>query len=101
VKAPLVIPAQPNEVWAAAFMSDALWSGHRLRKFNVIDNFNREVLRIETYSSLPARRIVRSLDELVEIRGKPIASLIDNGPELISDELDKWARRNTVERRFI
>jgi putative transposase len=59
------------------------------------------VLRIETDTSLPARRIVRSLDELVEIRGTPIASLIDNGPELISNELDKWARRNTVERRFI
>ena len=101
VKAPLVIPAQPNEVWSADFMSDALWSGRRFRTFNVIDDFNREVLRIEIDTSLPARRIVRALDELVEIRGKPTALRMDNGPELISDELEKWVRRHAVERRFI
>lgn len=28
-------------------MSDALWSGRRFRTFNVIDEFNREGLRIE------------------------------------------------------
>jgi putative transposase len=101
VKAPLVIPAQPNEVWSADFMSDALWSGRRFRTFNVIDDFNREVLRIEIDTSLPARRIVRALEELVEIRGKPLALRMDNGPELISDELEKWARRHAIERRFI
>ena len=26
---------------------------------------------------------------------------MDNGPELISDELAKWARRHGIERRFI
>jgi hypothetical protein len=31
VKAPLVIPAKPNEIWSADFMSDALWSGRRFR----------------------------------------------------------------------
>lgn len=73
IKMPLVIPARPNEVWSADFMSDALWSGRRFRTFNVIDDFNREALRIEIDTSLPARRIVRALDELVEIRGKPAA----------------------------
>ena len=101
VKAPLVIPVQPNEVWSADFMSDALWSGRRFRTFNVIDDFNREALRIEIDTSLPARRIVRALDELIEIRGKPSALRMDNGPELISDELEKWARRHGIERRFI
>ena len=101
VKAPLVIPAQPNEVWSADFMSDALWSGRRFRTFNVIDDFNREALRIEIDTSLPARRIVRALDELIEIRGKPVALRMDNGPELISDELERWAHRHGIERRFI
>lgn len=101
VKAPLVTPARPNEVWSADFMADALWSGRRFRTFNVIDDFNREVLRIEIDTHLPARRIVRALDELVELRGTPAALRMDNGPELISDELEKWARRHGVERRFI
>ncbi len=59
VKTPLVIPTQPNEVWSADFMADALWSGRRFRTFNVIDDFNREALRIEIDTSLPARRVVR------------------------------------------
>jgi putative transposase len=101
VKTPLVIPAQPNEVWSADFMADALWSGRRFRTFNVIDDFNREALRIEIDTSLPARRVVRALNELIEIRGKPAGLRMDNGPELISDELEKWARRHGIERRFI
>ena len=101
IKAPLVIPSRPNETWSADFMSDALWSGRRFRTFNVIDDFNREALRIEIDTSLPARRIVRALDELVEIRGKPAALRMDNGPELISEELEKWARRHGVDRLFI
>ena len=35
-------------------MADALWSGRRFRTFNVIDDFNREALRIEIDPSLPA-----------------------------------------------
>ena len=101
VKAPLVVPARPNEVWSADFMADALWSGRRFRTFNVLDDFNREALRIEVDTSLPARRIVRALDELIELRGKPATLRVDNGPELISDELAKWGRRHRVELRFI
>jgi putative transposase len=101
VKSPLTIPLRVNEVWLADFMADALWSGRRFRTFNVMDDFNREVLRIEIDTSLPARRIVRALDELIAIRGKPSAIRIDNGPELVSDELEKWARRHGIDRRFI
>ena len=49
-------------------MSDALWSGRRFRTFNVIDEFNREGLRIEADTSLPAARVIRALNELVEVR---------------------------------
>ncbi len=101
VKVPLAIPARQNEVWSADFMADALWSGRRFRTFNVIDDYNREVLRIEIDTSLPAKRIVRALDELVELRGKPAALRLDNGPELVSDVLEQWARRHGIERLFI
>lgn len=101
VKVPLVIPERPNECWSADFMSDALWCGRRFRTFNVMDDFNREARRIEIDTSLPARRIVRALDELIELRGRPAALRLDNGPELISEALEEWAERHGVERRFI
>jgi putative transposase len=101
IKAPLVVPARPNEVWSVDFMADALWSGRRFRTFNVLDDFNREALGIEIDTNLPAPRIVRALEQLVEIRGRPQALRMDNGPELISDTLAKWAKRHGVELMFI
>jgi len=101
VKAPLSVPARANETWSADFMSDALWSGRRFRTFNVLDDFNREALRIEIDTSLPAQRVVRALDQLIEIRGKPKVLRTDNGPEFISEALALWADRHGVELRFI
>ena len=101
IKAPLQVPATPNAVWSIDFMADALWNGRRFRTFNVLDDFNREALRIEIDTSLPARRIVRALTELIEIRGRPAALRMDNGPELISADLETWARQHAVELRFI
>jgi putative transposase len=89
-------PVRPNEVWSADFMSDALWSGRRFRTFNVLDDFNRESLAIEIDTSLPALRVVRALDQLLEIRGKPARLRLDNGPELISEALEKWANKHGV-----
>lgn len=98
---PLSIPERPNETWSADFMADALWSGRRFRTFNVIDDFSREALRIEIDTSLPSARVVRALDELVEVRGKPRRLRLDNGPELISHALAQWARDHQVELCFI
>jgi len=101
VLAPLIVPLALNETWSADFMSDALWSGRRFRTFNVIDDYNREALRIEVDTSLPAARVVRALDELIELRGKPKRLRLDNGPELISVALGEWARNHRVELSFI
>ena len=92
VKVPLVIPERPNECWSADFMSNALWSGRRFRTFNVMDDFNREALRIEIDTSLPAKRIVRALDELIELRGKPAALRLHNAPDFRSESRGRQLR---------
>jgi putative transposase len=101
VKAPLVVPVRPNEIWSADFVSDALWSGRRFRTFNVIDDFNREALGIEIDTNLPAPRVVRALEQLVAIRGRPTVLRLDNGPEFISGALRRWADSHGIELRFI
>jgi len=98
---PLVLPGERNETWSADFMSDALWSGRRFRTFNVIDDYNREALRIEIDTSLPAARVVRALDELIEIRGQPKRLRLDNGSELVSLALSQWANRHGIALAFI
>ncbi|MBB3225413.1 putative transposase [Luteibacter sp. Sphag1AF] len=94
---PLEIPMQANHTWSADSMSDALWSGRRFRTFNVDDDFNYQSLRIEIDTSLPSQRVIRVLDELVELRGAPRRLRLDNGPEFISAALKQWALRHGVE----
>jgi putative transposase len=43
-----------------------------------------EGLGIEVDFSLPAEQVIRSLDRIIEGRGKPLVIRCDNGPEYIS-----------------
>ena len=90
---PLSVPERVNQSWSMDFMSDTLENGHRFRTFNVIDDYNREALAIEIDLSLPAARVIRVLDRLVERRGYPKQLRTDNGPEFISITLAEWAER--------
>jgi putative transposase len=69
------------------FMHDQLSDGRSVRLLNVIDDFNREALAIEVDFSLPANRVVRTLEQLIEWKGKPAAIRCDNGPEYTSKVL--------------
>ena len=89
----LSVPEQINEVWSMDFMHDQLSDGRSFRLFNVIDDFNREGLGIEVDFSLPAERVIRSLNQIIEWRGKPKTIRCDNGPEYISSTLINWAKK--------
>jgi len=52
------------------FMADQLADGCQIRTLNVVDDFNREGLGIEVDFSRPAERVVRSLNRVIEWRGK-------------------------------
>jgi len=91
VKRPLFVPEQPNQVWSADFMSDSLYAGKRFRTFNVIDDFNREILVIEIDTSLTSKRLIRVFERLRDQRGLPEVLRTDNGPEFLSGEFVGWA----------
>jgi putative transposase len=97
IREPLDVPPHANHTWSADFMADALWSGRRFRTFNVNDDYNRESLHIEIDTSLPSQRVIRALDELLEVRGAPRRLRLDNGPEFISAALKQWAKQRGVE----
>lgn len=82
-------------------MSDALQCGRRFRTFNVVDDYNREVLAIEIDLSLPALRVTRVLENIVRKRGKPHRIRLDNGPEFISHILADWAQGQGIQLEFI
>lgn len=101
VKEPIVLPIGPNITWSMDFMHDALVSGRKYRTFNVIDDFNREALCIAVDSSLPAPRVIRELDQLMEWRGKPERIRMDNGPEFIAGIMKEWALGKGIEFTYI
>lgn len=98
---PLAVPRQINVMWSMDFMHDALADGRSFRTFNVIDDYNREGLGIEVDFSLPATRVIRALEQIIEWRGKPKAIRCDNGPEYISGELMEWAEKNRIALHYI
>ena len=98
---PLSVPSTINEVWSMDFMHDQLMDGRSFRTFNVIDDFNREGLGIEVDFSLPAPRVIRALDRIIEWRGWPLAIRCDNGPEYISTLLATWAENKGITLQFI
>ena len=71
------------------------------RLLNIMDDFNRELIAIETDTSIPALRVIRTLDRLKESRGLPKMLRSDNGPEFISRKLDLWCKDNNIKMIFI
>lgn len=99
--APLTVPEMINDSWSMDFMHDQLNDGRSYRLLNVIDDFNREGLGIEVDFSLPAERVIRSLEQIIEWRGKPRSIRCDNGPEYISGKLANWAENQGIVLAFI
>jgi putative transposase len=97
----LAVPEKPNDTWSMDFMADQLTTGRAFRTFNVLDDFNREGLGIEVDISLPSERVIRSLDQIIEWRGKPARIRCDNGPEYISGALQRWAEKHTIQLNYI
>ena len=78
-----------------------MYNGRPFRTLNVIDEGNREALRIECGTSIPSGRLVRVMDQLVELYGKPQAIRMDNGPELTSQSFEEWAEKYKIRLIFI
>ncbi len=101
LKQPLLASSAQNETWSMDFISDKLVDGRTFRVLNIMDDFNRELLCIDVDTSLPAQRVIRSLNQAAFINGYPKNIRIDNGPEFISNSLKFWAEKHGVTLQFI
>ena len=82
-------------------MHDALYGGRKFRTFNVIDESNREALAIEVGTSIPSARVIRVLERLIEIYGKPQALRLDNGPEFTAAGFAEWCQEHGIALLYI
>jgi putative transposase len=73
VKQPLKQQTTINSSWNMDFTSDAMVGNRKFRTLNIMDDCTREALAIEIDTSLSAKRVTRTLDRIIEQRGKPTA----------------------------
>lgn len=59
------------------------------------------MLGIEVAHSIPSLRVIRVMEQLTELYGKPQALRLDNGSELTSIAFTEWCQEQRIELRFI
>lgn len=82
---PLAVPALINETWSMDLMHDQLADGCSIRLFNVIDDYTRKVLGSEVEFSLPSKRVIRSLDNIIKWHAPPwsFAAITARNPSVL------------------
>jgi len=82
-------------------VSDTFTGGRRFRILAVVGDFTRENLALIADTSLSGARVVRELQALCAQRGYPKTIVSDNGTELTSTAVLKWARETGIDRHYI
>jgi putative transposase len=79
------------------FVSDQLFDSHRIRVLVIVENHTRECLALEANVKIRGIDVVTMLERITQEQGFPKRIKVDNGPEFISKDLDRWAYWNKVE----
>jgi putative transposase len=90
-RAPMMLPSTINQRWSLDFVSDTLGDGRRFRILCMVDDFSRECLATVVDTSLGGVRVVRELERLTTERAVPQEMISDNGTELTSGAVLRWA----------
>jgi len=90
-RAPMELPHAINQRWSLDFVSDTLADGRRFRILCIVDDFGRECLATVVDTSLSGVRVVRELDRITLERITPKVMVSDNGTELTSMAVLRWA----------
>ena len=104
-RAPMMVPQLlndlPNDRWSLDFVADQFIDGRWLRILVVVDDCTRECLALIADTSISGNRVARELDRLLVERGKPKMIVSDNGTELTSNAILRWADDHKIAWHYI
>ena len=98
---PLVRPGAANEVWSMDFVFDRVASGRVIKMLVIVDDATHEAVAIVPEHSIGGDHLVRILDRVCALRGRPAVIRSDNGKEFTGKAMLTWAHRNNVALRLI
>lgn len=81
-------------------MHDVLTNGRSFRVLNILDDYNREAIAVDSSFGYPAERVVNLLDRITDFRGKPSFIRVDNGTEFTSKTFVNWRKSNQITIKF-
>lgn len=67
----------------------------------MVDDYSRECLALVADTSLSGLRVIRELDALIRLRGRPVTIVSDNGTELTSMAVLRWCQETGVGWHYI
>ena len=91
-----IVPLKKNEVWSMDLVSNALFTGAKIRILSIIDAYTRKSSAIGVRMSYKGRGVVNTLKKAAQKHSIPKFLRVDNGPEFISKDLDLWAYTHHV-----
>lgn len=94
-------PARTNYTWSIDFMHDTLMNGRKVRILNIIDDYNREALAVFADYAQSGATVVRTLQEIINWRGRPAEIRCDNGPEFLSHTFMNFCNQEGIIIKYI
>lgn len=92
---------RPNHVWCYDFVHDQTIDGRSLRCLTIVDEFTRENLATPCGRSMTAPDVIRALEKLIKLHGRPKCIRSDNGPEFIAQQLKDWLKKEAIGTHYI
>jgi putative transposase len=90
-----------NHVWSYDFIEDRTENGNKIRILGVVDEFTRECLSIRAARSIPATKVIDTLEWLFLLHGAPEHIRSDNGPEFIAHAVQNWLEQRSCNTIYI
>ncbi|WP_461096041.1 IS3 family transposase [Spirosoma luteolum] len=91
--------SQVNQGWSLDFLIDEVVAEKKVRILNVLDEYSRKCLLAVAQPAFKAKKLVSYLEQMVQAQGKPQYIRCDNGPELISAAMSRFADKHGIELR--